>query len=490
MKSKMIILFMFLYGFLLGQDTIVMTLNDVMQIAEDQSLDAFRAKNMYLSGYWDFRAYKAGLKPNLSLNLTPISYTQSLTKRYDYDQNIDIFREQRSIENYGDLSLTQNIALTGGSFFISSGLSRLTNIGNPSNTVFTATPFQIGFSQPLLGYNSFKWNRKIAPLQYEIAKKQYVQNLQNVKLSVVDLYFNLILEYKRVIIAKNNLTNASKLYEIGKEKYKILAIRKEELLDLELNKFNSQIDLTRQKQNLEKANLALNTFLNLKKNDIITPVIPVLDDSLYIDPQKAVEFAQANNPQFLQTNEQRLQADADLDKQTKQSRFNANLSARFGLNQQSDILPDAYKNPLNQEVVFVSMKIPIIDWGKAKGQRQMAKMNREVVYINTKQKEMNLEQNILLNVMNFNLQKKLVQSSKKAKSIAQQSYTLTQKSFLLGQANVLDLNSAKTQRQSAEEKYIESIYSFWKYYYLIQKLTLYDFIDKKQIDVDFDKLNK
>jgi outer membrane protein TolC len=490
MKIKLLILFMFLCVFLQGQDTIVMTLNDVMKIAEDKSLDAFRAKNMYLSGYWDFRAYKAGLKPNLYLNLTPISYTRALTKRYDYDQNIDIYRQQRSIESYGNLTLTQNIPLTGGDFFISSGLSRLTNIGNPSNTIFTSIPFQIGFNQPIFGYNSFKWNKKLAPLQYEIAKKQYIQNLQNIKLSAVDLYFNLILEYKRVIIARNNLKNAIKLYKIGKEKYKILAIKKEELLDLELNKFNSQIELTRQKQNLQKANLALNSFLNLKQNDVIKPVIPDLNDTLYIQAQKAIDFAKSNNPDFLQTAKERLLADANLEKEYKESRFNASLSASFGLNQQAAMLPEVYKNPLNQEMFLVSLRIPIIDWGKAKGQREMAKMNREVVYIDAKQKEINLEQKILLNVMNFNLQKKLVQSSKKAESIAQQSYSLTQKSFLLGQASVVDLNSAKTQCQTAEEKYIESVYSYWKYYYLIQKATLYDFLNNKKIEVDFENLNK
>lgn len=486
MRFKAIIFYILLSNFAFAQDTVVMSLKDVMQLAQDESLTAFRAKNMYLKSYWDFRAYKAGLLPNVNLNLTPVSYVRSLTKRYDSEQNIDIFREQRSFENSGELSVSQNIGLTGGNVYLSSSLSRIENIASPSFVNYSATPLRIGFVQPIFAYNSYKWEKKLAPMEFEMAKKQFIQDLQKVKIIAIDYYFNLLLEYKRLNIAENNFKNAIKLYDIGKQKYQLLAIRKEQLLNLELDKYNSEIELSRQKQNLDKALMAINSFLNIDSNIVIMPLLPKLYDSLEILPAKALEFARLNNPEFINNNIKNIQADANYEKALRDSRFSANIAASFGLNQQAEILSDAYKSPLNQEVALFSLQIPLLDWGNAKGKRQIAKMNREITNIDTKQKNIDLYEDIMLDVMNFNLQRKIVYSAQRAKEIANESYELTQKSFLNGHADVLQLSSAKVNRQSAEEKYISSIYLFWKYYYKIQQSTLYDFINNETIsDNDF-----
>ena len=52
----------------------------------DSSLEAFRTKNMYLSGYWEYRTFKANRLPSLTLNMTPAQYNRDITKRYDSEQ--------------------------------------------------------------------------------------------------------------------------------------------------------------------------------------------------------------------------------------------------------------------------------------------------------------------------------------------------------------------------------------------------------------------
>ena len=473
-----------------SQDTVCMTLKDVMQLAQEQSLEAFRAKNMYLVGYWNYRNYKAQLLPNVKLDLEPISYSRTITKRYDYNQNIDVFRPQQSLENSGGLIITQNLPLTGGQFYVRSSLNRLYNISEPAFVSYNVIPIQIGFYQPLFGYNDLKWQKKLAPLEFEIDKKRFVQNLQNIKLKTLDLYFNLLLQYKRMSIAEENLKNAEKLYEIGKEKFKILSIKKEDLLNLELAKFNAEIDLKREKQALQEASIALTTFLNLKINTIIVPVLPEINDSLSIDYTKALEYLK-NNTDFLEDKHKILQADASVEKATRESRFQGNLIVNLGLNQQGENLPDAYKNPLDQEIVTVNLQIPLLDWGRGKGQRQMAKMNRDIAEIDAKQNELKLQQQLMSYIMSFNLQKDIVKSAAKAKQIANESYKLTENSFIYGQTSVIDLSTAKTNRQQAEEKYIESVYTYWKLYYTIEQMTLYDFMKDQEIKSDdfFDKIS-
>ena len=39
--------------------SVVLTLGETIELAADSSLEAFRTRNLYLSGYWEFRNYKA-----------------------------------------------------------------------------------------------------------------------------------------------------------------------------------------------------------------------------------------------------------------------------------------------------------------------------------------------------------------------------------------------------------------------------------------------
>jgi outer membrane protein TolC len=483
-KTFLIILILTFSVNIKAQDSLFLSLDKALEIAEKSSLDAFRNKNMYQASYWAFRSYRASRLPVLDLNFRPVDFRRTTVKRYDSQQDIDIFREQQSFESYANLSFSQNIPLTGARVYIDSDLSRLINVGDNDLTTYSATWARIGVVQPILGYNRFKWEKKIEPLKFEKAKKEYVQNMQNTKLKVVNLYFELLLAKTRKEIALANRAAADTLYKIGQKKFKILSIPQEELLDLELAKFNAEIEAVKAAQDEEKANFNLNSFLGLDKNTVIVAQVPEISYELQINIDSALFAAQQNNPEILQIQQKRIEADRDLDKAVKENRFKMDLTASFGLNQYGEAIQDAYTNPLNQQIILFGVKIPLLDWGDRKGKKLMAEKDREVIYIEQEQKLKDFEQNILLKVMDFNLQAKLVQSALKANQIAQKSYNLTQKRFLLGKADVLKITNSMKARQNAHEKYVNSIYTYWKYYYEIQKITLYDFADNQTIKIN------
>ena len=53
-----------------------------------------------------------------------------------------------------------------------------------------------------------------------------------------------------------------------------------------------------------------------------------------------------------------------------------------------------------------------------------------------------------------------------------------------------DLNTARTENDDAMSKYINDLSSYWNYYYTLRKLTLYDFIAGRDLDVDFEEIVK
>ncbi len=54
------------------EKVLVLDLDKAVAMANKESLSAFKAKNTYLSSFWQYKTYKANRLPSLTLNLTPI----------------------------------------------------------------------------------------------------------------------------------------------------------------------------------------------------------------------------------------------------------------------------------------------------------------------------------------------------------------------------------------------------------------------------------
>ena len=154
-----------------------LTLDDAISIAADSSLSAIRAESSYLSGYWEYRAFKAERLPSLTLNLTPAQYNRRIVQRYDSGSDRDVYRTQQSYYASGGLSVKQNVDWTGGTLYMETNLDYLRYFGADTYSQFTSVPFRIGYSQNLVGYNDFKWDKLIEPLKYERKQKELTYNI-------------------------------------------------------------------------------------------------------------------------------------------------------------------------------------------------------------------------------------------------------------------------------------------------------------------------
>ena len=147
-----------------------------------------------------------------------------------------------------------------------------------------------------------------------------------------------------------------------------------------------------------------------------------------------------------------------------------------------------YKDPLDRQRLQVGVNIPVLDWGRRKGKLAMAESNREVVRISINQEKIDFEQNVIMNVMEFNLQADQVLSRAKADTIAQLGYDVTQQRFLIGKVDVTKLNLARNDQESARRAYINALRTYWNYFFTIRQLTLFDFEQNISLSENFDRL--
>ena len=98
------------------------TLNEAIAMARIQSVDAAVALNELKTAYWEFRTFRADLLPEVNLTGTLPNYNKSYSSYQNSDGSYGFVRNN-TLGLTGDLSIDQNIWLTGGK--LADFLSRL-----------------------------------------------------------------------------------------------------------------------------------------------------------------------------------------------------------------------------------------------------------------------------------------------------------------------------------------------------------------------------
>lgn len=469
------------------QTVLQLDLNDVIRIAKEQSPMAIMAKHRFRGSYWEYRTHKAKFRPGLTLDATLPDLNRSIDKITL--EGGDQFIERSSASYSMGASLSQNISPTGGSIFLRSELQRIDQLNiQDDRTKYLSTPVSIGIIQPIKGHNSFRWEKKIEPLKYEAARKSYIESIENVSRMAVNNFFDLALAQVNLQIAQQNYSNNDTLYKIAQGRYNIGTIAENELLEMELAFLNAGTSLTEARIQLEISKFELRSFLGYNESVDIVLILPHEIPDLEVNVSFALEQAHANSPTILDLQQQLLEADQSVAQARAEKGLTADLVASFGLTQQAPKFENAYINTQDYERVRIGMEFPIVDWGLGKGRYRMAQSNQEVVRTNVQQAEIDFDQEVMLQVMQFNVQDDQARIAAKADTVAQKRYNVTKERFYIGKIDVLELNIALREKDDATRNYISAMQNYWTYFYNIRRLTLYDFENMVPLSEDFEAL--
>ena len=491
MKRKIytfILLGMFLHAGVRAseQDTIRLTMKEAIHLAQLQSVDAAVALNELKTAYWEYRTHVADQLPEVSFTATLPSYSKQYS-RYQQSDGSYTFVSSNSLGLTGQLSVTQNIALTGGTLSLNSSLDFNRQLGSGAYNEYMSIPVRLTLTQPIFGVNDQKWERRIEPVRYQEAKAAYIESVEHVTISTIGYFFNLLLADENLRIARQNLENADKLYEIAIAKRKIGHISESELMQLKLSALQMKAEVTEAQSNLNANMFQLRAFLGLSEQDYIVPVLPEAIPLFRMIYHDVLEKAHENNK--FAKNIRRRQLEADYAVATaKGNRRSINLYATIGYTGKDHTFDAAYQHLRANQVVEVGMTIPILDWGKRRGQVKVAESNRDVVLSQIRQEEINFNQDIFLLVENFNNQAAQLEIAQEADVIAEKRYRTSIETFMIGKIDILDLNDARQSKDDAKQKHIQELYNYWNYYYNIRSLTLYDFINNRTLDADFEEI--
>ena len=464
----------------------MLTLQEAIEIARQQSPDALNSKHTFRSSFWEYKTFRGTYLPQLGISAVIPDLERAINK-YTNPDGTESFITQQYISYQANLALSQKIGLTGGTVFVSSGLQRIDNLGDSTFTSYLSTPVNIGYSQPIFQYNPYRWERKIEPIKYDQAKRKYLEDVEQININTTNYFFALLQAQIEKKIALTNLSNYDTLFQVAKGRYQLGKIAENDLLLLELNFLKAQAAVEDANLGLDNALFRFRSYLRIKDTTFIELIPPENIDFFEVDPRIAVDNANKNSSTAMDFKKRLLEAELDVRKAKMENRFDAELTAVFGLTQTGPVLPDAYKDPMDQQQVSLGLTIPILDWGVSRGKIKMAESQHEIVKNAVEQELIDFERNVYLKVVQFNMQKKQLSIAAKADTVARKTYEVTKGRYLIGKFNsILDLNNAQIETDNSQKNYYFSLQTYWRSYYELRKMTLFDFSIQSPIQFRFD----
>ena len=462
-------LLFFISTFLFAQESLLLTLSETVEMAQQQSNDALAAKHSLEAAEWNYRYYQANYLPSVSVSSSPSLNRQvsSITQ----PDGTNVFVRQNQLSTDLSLSIRQNVALTGGTLFVNSNIYRQDEFEQHTHG-YSTVPFSVGYQQSIFGHNSLKWAKRTEPLRVRMARKQYNETMELVAARASSYFFMLASAQTNLDIARQNYAVSDTLHQYARSRYERGSITENEMLQLEVNRLTEETNQLNAEAEVEESMLALKSYLGIK--DAVTlKVVPdtLIHDAMY-DAEEALALALENNPDPDQFRLNIIESQSSLAAAKANRGLKADLYVKFGLSQTGTTLGEAYSKPLNQQYGSLTLSLPLLDWGRGKGQVRVAKSRLELTKTQSEQAMEDFRLNVLKMVRQYNLQGYRVRIAYQTRETALRRYEVARWLYVQGRSSLLELNTSISEKDNAQRAFIGALQTYWSLYYGLRSLTL------------------
>ena len=484
---KIIILLLLLCVGLTARAQKVISLNDAILIAQQNSYDAQLARFSFLSSYWAYKSFRAELLPSVSLTGGLMNFDHSRVEARNSEDGRINYVDNNSLTNSLTLSVEQQIASLGGTLSLKSYLYRLDQF-DYKMTTYNTLPLRLSYSQPLRSYNELKWRKKTEPKEFEKAKKVYLEKMEDIAIQVATLYFQAISTQSNYSQNVSKYSDLEALYKISEKRLNLGTITKSDLLQLELSKLNTKVEVNNSKIKMDDSLFDLFSYLRVTDYEDAKLIPPANVADMVLNADEVLRKAWDNSSHSLTQEISVLTAQQNLAQAKSVKGIQMRLNAEVGFNRTADGFAAAYSHLQDNEIIGLTVTLPIFDWGVQKGKVMVAKSNLELAKTKKEQADQDYVQKIKRDILQFSFQSEQCRTSMRAQEISNERYEITKKRFETGNISVTELNTAIQELETAKSQYISQLQTYWSYYYTLRKYTLYDWDKHQDLTVDFDKL--
>lgn len=446
-----------------------LTMDQVVSLAQESTILAHMSAYSAETSRWENEEFLAARRPQLSLSLTP-GYQKMSFEPGNYFYKA---RNYNMFNGFTELRLEQKALGIGGEFYASTGLlyTRHFNGAGPVS-LFSTIPVSIGYSNDLISFNPFKWDEKIANLELQEAELEYAKTLGGIALEAVTLYVNCYSAVSRYRICESNAEVAGTLLDIGREKFNVASISKNELSALELQSLNAENSLYDAREQYENARAGLLSYLGIQDEgqplDLSEPVVP---DYRLFKSDEVMTLARNWNPEYVRNQGQTVSAEKQVQKARIQGRFlQSSIDLNVGLQSSGAGIGNIYQGQTPFVIGNVTFKIPILDGGLARSRTKAAESKFEYAVRSEQETLRDIDLQVSTALKQFNIQQDLIQRTMRALSLADESFELARELYSTGETDINTFILAQNRKDEAHNNYLNSLCNYWKSLYTLKML--------------------
>jgi outer membrane protein len=461
------------------QDTLRLSLPQVVELAKSNSIAAKQAITTRETKFWEWRTFKSNYQPQLALSGILPGYNKTYVQVQQPNGTI-LFQPVHNDNSSLTLDFSQSIAATGGTIYGTTELQRFNDFDRKS-VLYNGIPYGIGYTQPILQFNSLKWDKKIEPLKFNESKQAYIESQEKIAVNVTDYFFDLLLAQVNVAMAESNLINTRRILSIAETKFELGRITKNEILQLQLEVLNAQKAAGTAKRDVEIATLNLKSYTGIEAEGKIILDMPADVNDIDVPADKVLKEAYENRSAAIAFVRRLAEARRDVAKAKGENGLKATLRANVGFSNAGSRIFDVYRSPKSQQSLEVQLSIPVLDWGRSKSRTKTAQANEQFTDYAVQQDQQIFKQEIVTQVTLYNMMKEQIKLTEEAEKIAVEKYKIASERYVLGNLSITDLSIAFQENDRAKRDYVSSVRDFWAAFYQLRYLSLYDFEKNQKI---------
>lgn len=461
------------------KDTLRLSLAQVVEKAKSNSIAAKQANTIKETKFWEWKTFKSNYQPQLALSGILPGYTKTYVQVQQPNGSI-LFQPVHNDNSSLTLDFSQSIAATGGTIYGTTQLQRFDDFDR-NNVLYNGIPYGIGYTQPILQYNSLKWDKKIEPLKFNESKQAYIESQEKIAVTVAEYFFDLLLAQANVDMAQSNLANTRRILSIAETKFELGKITKNEILQLQLEVLNAQKASGTAKRDVEIATLNLKSYTGMESEDKIILEMPQNARDIDVPADRVLKEAYENRSDAIAFVRRLAEAKRDVAKARGENGLKATLSANLGFSNAGNRIFDVYRSPKSQQSLEIQLSIPVLDWGRSKSRTKTAQANEQFTTYAVQQDQQIFKQQIITEVTLYNMMKEQIKLTAEAERIAVEKYKIASERYVLGNLSITDLSIAYQENDRAKRDYVTSVGDFWAAFYQLRYLSLYDFQKNQKI---------
>ena len=451
-----------------------LTLPRAIEMAQQHSLMARAVRATRDAAHYRDRAFYSKLLPQLSLGGNLPAYNRSIIQVLQPDGST-VFRPQDQLNAEMTATLTQTLPGTGGDFFISSSLARLSVTGQQSFRSWSSTPVLIGLRQSIFRPNIAGWDRKEQPFRSELAERQYREAREDIALQVTNLFFDVYAAQVEMDNAIKNVAVNDTLYTLNKGRFEVGKIGENDLLQSELALLQARTSADGALLTYQRALAALRLGLGAAPGESLQVVVPLTVPTFEADTARAVAEALRNRASVSDAELQDIQARRRITEAKLNNGMGATVQASYGFNATGPEARAAYQNLLEARQFTLSVQIPLVQWGARKEGIQAAEADRERVQSESQATREQTAQDAHFAALQLTQARRNLVLSAKSDTVAGRRFEVAYNRYVIGRIAIDNLYLAQSEKDAALTQFVQALRGYWIAHYALRRLTLYDF---------------